>query len=125
MSPLSNDSLVERLASDRGLPDEVAIKSEYSLMDSDLDKAFKTKELEEKDEFLKDHRQDREQRKVFSFRIFWFMCAYMVLSLVIVFCCGLERMRLSDSVLITLLTTTLANVIGVFNFVAKYLFHKG
>ncbi|MCM1452433.1 MAG: hypothetical protein NC102_09245 [Clostridium sp.] len=124
MSHLSNDSLVERLASDRGLPDEVAIKSESVLIDSDLDKAFKAKELEEKDESIKGHKQDREQRKVFSFRIFWFMCAYMVLSLVIVFCCGFGCMQLSESVLIALLTTTLANVIGVFNFVAKYLFHK-
>lgn len=125
MSHLSNDSLVERLASDRGLPDEVAIKSESVLTDSDLDKAFKAKELEEKDEFLKDHKQDREQRKTFSTWIFFFMCVYMFLSIVIVFCCGFEWMRLDNSVLIALLTTTLANVIGVFNFVAKYLFHRG
>lgn len=75
-------------------------------------------------EEIEDSKQDRSQRKIFSFRIFWFMCAYMILSLIVVFCCGIGCMRLSDAVLIALLTTTLANVIGVFNFVAKYLFHK-
>lgn len=52
------------------------------------------------------------------------MCMYMAISLVIVFLCGCGVMKLDVSVLITLLTTTLANVIGVFTFVAKYLFHK-
>lgn len=45
-------------------------------------------------------------------------------ALAIVFLCGLGVLHLKESVLITLLTTTLANVIGVFNLVAKYLFHN-
>lgn len=69
-------------------------------------------------------KQDREQRKVFSYSIFAFMCIYMAIAMLIVFLCGLGVMLLSDGVLITLLTTTLADVIGVFIFVAKYLFHS-
>ena len=68
-------------------------------------------------------KQDREQRKIFSYVIFGFMCLYMLASLVIVYLSGRRTILLSDSVLITLLTTSLANVIGIFNFVAKYLFH--
>ena len=41
----------------------------------------------------------------------------------VVFLDGYGIIFLSDKVLITLLTTSLANVIGIFNFVAKYLFH--
>lgn len=75
-------------------------------------------------EEIEDAKQDRAQRKIFSFYIFGFMCAYMAAAMAVVFLCGLGVMSLSDPVLITLLTTTLANVIGVFAFVAKYLFHK-
>lgn len=82
------------------------------------------KEIEKQCEEIENLKQDRKQRKVFSYCIFGFMCIYMAISLAIVFLCGLGIMVLDVSVLITLLTTTLANVIGVFTFVAKYLFHN-
>lgn len=75
-------------------------------------------------EEIDDRKQDRDQRKTFSYMIFVFMCVYVVAVFVILFMCGFGKMALSDSVLITLLTTALANVIGVFTFVAKYLFHN-
>lgn len=68
-------------------------------------------------------KQDREQRKIFSYSLFGFMCLYMAASLAITILSGCFALHLSDTVLITLLTTTLADVIGVFAFVAKYLFH--
>lgn len=52
------------------------------------------------------------------------MCVYMFAVLIIVSCCGLAWMQLSDNVIITLLTTTLADVIGIFGFVAKYLYQN-
>lgn len=67
-------------------------------------------------------RQDRLQRKIFGYIIFGFMCIYMLSVLVIVYFIGFDVAILSDKVIITLLTTSLASVIGVFNFVAKYLF---
>ena len=82
------------------------------------------KKIERLDEEIKDLRQDRQQRKIFGYCIFGFMCAYMAAALAIVFFCGLGCMRLSDKVLITLLTTTLADVIGIFSFVAKYLYRN-
>lgn len=69
-------------------------------------------------------KQDREQRKIFGYCIFGFMCAYMVVVVALVACCGFGLATFSDTVLITLLTSTLAEIIGIFNFVVKYLFHK-
>ena len=76
------------------------------------------------DEKIKDLQQDREQRKVLSYALFGFMCFYMLIGILIVACCGLGWMVLSDKVIITLLTSTLADVIGIFSFVAKYLYHN-
>lgn len=124
MSQEKANDLIAGLASDKGLAEESSDTASFALGESELDRALKAKEVEKQNESIKDLRQDREQRKTFSSRIFIFMCLYMFVAIVIVFMCGLGCMKLEESVLITLLTTTLANVIGVFNFVAKYLFHK-
>lgn len=76
---------------------------------------------QKKEDYLS-KKQDREQRKRFALWIFCFMCGYMAVALLIVFLCGFGLMYLSDNVLIVLIGTTLADVIGVFNFVARYLF---
>ena len=78
------------------------------------------------EEQVKGSAQDRDQRKEFAVKIFHFMCYYMVGAFAIVFLVGVEcnRFHLSDSVLLMLLGTTTANVIGVFYFFAKYLFNK-
>lgn len=91
---------------------------------SDVAVDFQRKKIERLNEEIEDLKQDRQQRKILSYCIFGFMCFYMLGTITIVILCGLCMMRLKESILITLLTTTLANVIGVFNFVAKYLYHK-
>lgn len=47
----------------------------------------------------------------------------MVLALVILILSGCEVLEFSNGVIVSLLTTTTANVIGLFAVVAKYLFH--
>lgn len=74
-------------------------------------------------ESIENEKQNRGQRKIFSYSLFGFMCLYMATALVITILSGCFTLYLSDTVLVTLLTTTLADVIGVFAFVAKYLFH--
>lgn len=81
-------------------------------------------DIEKLKEELESLKQDRQQRKILSIALFIFMCVYMAVALLIVFLCGLFVMYLSDTVLVTLLTTTLADVIGIFGFVAKYLYHN-
>lgn len=89
----------------------------YAAQEKNINLALKQEELDGK-------RQDREQRKTFATWIFWMMCAYLVVVLGIVIANGLCRLALSDTVIVTLLSTTTANVLGIFAFVAKYLFHR-
>jgi magnesium-transporting ATPase (P-type) len=73
---------------------------------------------------IKDREQDRDQRKEFSIKIFWFLVVYIVVVFAYMFFSGFGLMDNDTSVLITLLTTTTANVIGIFILVVKYLFSK-
>lgn len=90
---------------------------------NDLMIAYLHTQINKLNEEVESLKQDRRQRKTFSEYIFYFMCIYMFISLVAVFLKGFGVIDLSDSVVISLMTTSLASVIGIFNFVAKYLFH--
>ena len=70
--------------------------------------------------------QDRDQRKDFAERIYSFAAIYMFGVFVILFLSGTEttNFKLSDNVLITLLRTTTANVIGILVIVVTYLFSR-
>lgn len=70
--------------------------------------------------------QDRDQRKEFAERIFSFVSIYMLFVFLILFLSGTEttNFKLSDNVLITLLGTTTANVIGILIIVVTYLFSR-
>lgn len=70
--------------------------------------------------------QDRDQRKEFAERVFHFAAIYMAFVGLILFLSGTidNRFHLSDSVLITLLRTTTANVIGILAIVVTYLFSR-
>lgn len=118
----SVDNLLNCIASSADLKEEASGEIKQLLVTNAIEKQRQA--IEQKDEEIASLKQDREQRKDFSKRIFVFMCLYMFVAISIVFCCGFEWMELDNSVLITLLSTTLANVIGVFTFVAKYLFHR-
>lgn len=70
--------------------------------------------------------QNKEQRKDFSERIYSFAAIYMFFVFLILFLSGTEttNFNLSDNVLITLLGTTTANVIGILIIVVTYLFSR-
>lgn len=68
--------------------------------------------------------QDNTSRRKFSWAIFTVMVLWMVMVLFVVIFCATGRWHLSDSVLIALITTTTATVIGVFVVVANYLFNR-
>lgn len=91
-----------------------------------LEEARQIVELEQKREDLVGTKQDREQRKEYAQRIFQLLCYYLVIVAFFIFLSGTESTKfyLSDSVVITLLGTTTANVIALFAIVPKYLFHK-
>lgn len=100
------------------------IESQKLMTTDDIDREIKLVELEYKKEELESRKQDRKQRGRFSIRIFVFMAFYMVGILTVLILAGCKVLVLSDTVIISLLTTTTADVIGVFIIVAKYLFHK-
>ena len=107
--------------------------------DADMDKTFinveklKTKEFQtispkevkaykegdiEKIEKL----QNIQERKKYAHYLFWLICGWMTFVAFLLIGCGIEYWKFSDAILITLLTTTTANILGLFIFVAKYLF---
>ena len=115
-----------RILSDEGKDKEESEESQVNLIEqksNELTIDYLRAQMDRQREEIEGLKQDREQRKIFSYVIFGFMCIYMLISLALVFLDGYGIIFLSDKVLITLLTTSLANVIGIFNFVAKYLFH--
>lgn len=95
----------------------------YSSTEKDYAAQEKEITLEKNREEVEGMRQDRTQRGKFSMRIFVFVCAYMVIALLLLCLSGTRCLNISDSVLIVMLTTTTANVIGLFVVVTNYLFH--
>lgn len=91
--------------------------------DKSISTDFKT---ESRKEDLINRKQNREARRKYSIWIFWLLVGYLVVvfSILSLSACKCVCFELSDSVLITLLTTTTANVIGIFIIVVKYLFSK-
>lgn len=73
---------------------------------------------------LKDFAQKSDMRSVFAQNIFTLVCIYLVVVGFFLWQSGMtfRDFKLSDKVLITLLTTTSANIISLLVFVVKYLF---
>lgn len=82
-------------------------------------------------EQLDNIKQDRFERKKYARWTFKFLCVFTGLVLLIVFLCATKgqilmfdfsKFHLSDAVLITLITSSLTSIVGIFIFVMKYLF---
>ncbi len=67
---------------------------------------------------------DNASRRDFSRQIFAVTVVWMFLVLLVVFHAGKGSLHFSDTVLITLITTTTANVFGFMYIVVKYLFNE-
>ncbi|HEY4875925.1 MAG TPA: hypothetical protein VIH86_10155 [Puia sp.] len=76
-----------------------------------------------KREYLTTLRNNNSERIKYAKISFYFTCGWIFLVLFILLLCGSKVLVLSDSVLITLLTTTTANAFGFFFVVIKYLFN--
>jgi len=70
--------------------------------------------------------QDIEERKKYANKIFWLICVWLTVVLVIMTVNGATRVAftLSDSVLIALISGVSVNIIALFAIVANYLFPK-
>ena len=83
-------------------------------------------ELRKLGEELKDLKQDRDERKSYASKLYWLVLSWLMIILLITIFQGLQLspivFKLSDVVLITLITTTTANVAAFFLVVVRYLF---
>ena len=118
------DALEEDNNKDVGLADEEFVQNLEPEKKGQYIIQLLKKRIERMDEEIKDLQQDRLQRKTLSYWLFGFMGFYMLTVIVTTYLCGFKVMYLSDTILGFLLTTTLADVIGIFSFVAKYLYHN-
>ena len=76
-------------------------------------------------EFQKDSAQDRSERKTYAGRIFRLLIGWLCVVASILCLRGFSKLtffNLSDAVLMTLIGSTTASVVGIFIIVAKYLF---
>lgn len=70
--------------------------------------------------------QDQDERKKYAIYTFRLVAFYVFTILLITISCGMEWLKLSDTVILALLGGSLAQIIGLFAFVMKYLFpNKG
>lgn len=118
-----NDSL-DRLLSQLEASSAEAGEQSNSVTFADLERLDKKLDLQLKEAQVKSQEQDREQRGKFAKMIFWVVVGYLAVVLLIVILGGAKVLFTTDTVLITLLGTTTANVISLLVIVAKYLFHS-
>jgi len=90
---------------------------------------LQSNELRKLGEELKGLKQDRDERKSYASKLYWLVLVWLAIILLIVLFQGLYAVpgtplifKLSDWVLITLITTTTANVAAFFLVVVRYLF---
>jgi hypothetical protein len=73
------------------------------------------------DEILRQRRLD-ELRDEYIPKLFWMMVGWLIFVAFCVVCVGLQWLTLTDAVVVALITTTTATVLGIFIIVAKWLF---
>lgn len=126
MRKRSNGSLheaFEELELDREIKVEAPDAEEKEASYIELKK--QTEEYNKLKEEVESIKQDRQERKVYAGKTFNLLCVYMAFVGMLLLMSGyFESFHLSDPVLITILGTTTTNVLGIFYFVANYLFPK-
>lgn len=100
--------------------DEVLKKSEQPQNETGINLESETEKSFAK-ERLEGLKQDREERKKYARITFQFLCVFTgLVMMIIVFVGGsYRRFYLSDNVLITLITTSLSTVVGIFILVMR------
>lgn len=100
-------------------------KSDSETIDeaSDWEKQTKKRQLKEFDIRL-DSLERLEKAKIsYAKRIFSFVVIWCTIILILVVCNGLNWLSISEKVLIVLISSTTLNIIGLFTFVLKYMYH--
>ncbi len=75
------------------------------------------------EDFLATSKQNREERKKYAEWLFTFVVIWSLFIYIAVIATGKGFLKLSDTVVVSLITTAMANVISLFIIVTKYLFN--
>ncbi|MEO8085241.1 MAG: hypothetical protein ABI763_00390 [Bacteroidota bacterium] len=92
------------------------IKKEQAYLSSQED-------VEWKRAHIKALNQNTDERKKYARWIFIFTCSWAAIIMSMVMCAGSNGMKFSDTIIITLITSTMVNFFGFFLLVVKYLFN--
>ncbi|MDR1182821.1 MAG: hypothetical protein LBL13_12665 [Bacteroidales bacterium] len=83
-------------------------------------------EIDIRKEHLESSIQDRIERKYYAMKVYLLLIVFLCVVFGIVIANGIDcfSFHLSDNVLMVILTTSSANVIGIFAIVMRYLFKE-
>lgn len=98
------------------------IKSANKSADSEVDNLIKIEELNEKKNHNDNLKQARELRQGYATKVFWLTCSWTVAIFTVLILDGCGVLKLSEKVLITLITSTTINFFSFFYLVMRYLF---
>lgn len=104
--------------------DQLAARAKANSPTENTQKEFDFLEGKRHEAEIQDYTQDVLMRKKYAAHIFWLMCGWLLAILAIIFLEGFKYkcFDLSDTILITLITTTTGNIALYFLVVTKYLF---
>ena len=118
-------SKIEQLPIDIGSSSKIALRGEAApLTEEEIDFEIARREqiIREKDLGIQQHKEEHSLRKLYLRCSFVFVVIFVGIVMLVLVLSSCNVLRLSDSVLITLLTTTTANVLGVLFISFKWLF---
>ena len=101
-----------------------AVAEEYNHVDKELDNELKSEQIKTWRLYNETLGINSEERKKYAGYIFKLTCIWASLIFVIIFFQGFGCTKLSDKVVITLITSTTINFFGFFLLVTKYLFNS-
>lgn len=124
--PPNHDDLFESLADDlketSSASSEVTA-SEDAFLDRQQERELKTEHIKVWRQYNKSLEQNNTERKKYAHWIFILTVAWAALIFILLFFQGFGVTKLTDKVVITLITSTTVNFFGFFLLVTKYLFN--
>lgn len=100
------------------------VVEEYLHVEKELDNELKSEQIKTWRLYNETLRINSDERKKYAGYIFKLTCIWAGLIFIIIFLQGLGYTKISDKVVITLITSTTINFFGFFLLVTKYLFNS-
>ena len=118
---LKTDSIISSIDRQEPLPESYV--QEERFLNHELERQIRLEELKTLQEKNRTLAQNNEERKRYAKYIFGLTSVWAILIFVILFCVGFKKIYISDTVVITLITSTTINFFVFFVLVIKYLFN--